>query len=44
VRGRGFEPTTGASAASGWTGFMNAALGLRAGFLAIGFGMQRPQW
>jgi hypothetical protein len=32
VRGIGFEPTTSASAALGVTGFMNAALGLRAGF------------
>src|SRR5690606_18566223 len=35
VRGSGLEPTTAARAASGWTGFMNAALGLRVVFLAI---------
>src|SRR2546428_14047155 len=37
VRGSGRSPTTLASAALGWSGFMNAALGLRADFLAAGF-------
>src|SRR5664280_2565344 len=36
VRGRGLAPTIAASASLGWTGFMKAALGLRAGFLAMG--------
>jgi hypothetical protein len=35
VRGNGDEPTTAARVASGVTGFMNAAFGLRADFLAI---------
>src|SRR5688572_33502362 len=35
VRGIGLEPTTSASAALGVTGFMNAAFGLRAAFLAF---------
>ena len=35
VRGSGAAPTTAARAASGVTGFMNAAFGLRAAFLAI---------
>jgi hypothetical protein len=32
VRGIAFEPTTAESAASGVTGFMNAAFGFRADF------------
>jgi hypothetical protein len=35
VRGRGFEPTTSASAGLGVIGFMKAALGLRADFFAL---------
>src|SRR6266852_1880444 len=35
VRGSGLSPTTLASAALGWSGFMNAALGLRADFLPV---------
>src|SRR3954471_20641495 len=40
VRGIGFEPTTSASAALGWTGFMNAAFGFR--LLAAFFAMSSP--
>src|SRR5581483_8092598 len=40
VRGSGFEPTTSDSTLSGWTGFMNAALGFR--LLAAFFAMSSP--
>src|ERR1039458_5716717 len=35
VRGIGVNPTTAPSTASGWTGFMNAAFGLRFAFFAF---------
>src|SRR4029450_9841348 len=42
VRGMGLLPPTSASAGLGCTGFMNAAFGLRAGFLVVFFAIPSP--